>query len=80
MKVLEYVRSNICIIEMIVGIVLISNLFLLPLEEHWWYLQINDKQQYSTVVIWFEIIIMDKSYCGLVKEYLSYIIKYIVGI
>ena len=35
MKVLEYVKSNICTIGMIVGIILIGTLFLLPLEEHW---------------------------------------------
>jgi hypothetical protein len=33
MKVLEYVRSNIYTIGMI--IILIGSLFLLPLEEHW---------------------------------------------
>jgi hypothetical protein len=38
MKVLEYVKSiksNICTIGMIVGILLISSLFFIPLEEHW---------------------------------------------
>jgi hypothetical protein len=35
MKPLKYIKSNICTIGMLVGILLISSLFLIPLEEHW---------------------------------------------
>ncbi len=35
MKPLKYIKLNICTIGMIVGILVISSLFLIPLEEHW---------------------------------------------
>jgi hypothetical protein len=35
MKPLTYIKSNICTIGMIVGIVVIASLFLIPFEEHW---------------------------------------------
>ena len=35
MKPLKYLKSNICIIGMVVGILVISSLFLIPLQEHW---------------------------------------------
>jgi len=35
MKSLKYIKSNICTIGMIVGILVITSLFLIPLEEHW---------------------------------------------
>jgi hypothetical protein len=35
MKVLKYIKLNICTIGMVVGILLIGSLFLIPLEEHW---------------------------------------------
>jgi hypothetical protein len=35
MKPLKYIKSNICTIAMIAGILVISSLFLIPLEEHW---------------------------------------------
>jgi hypothetical protein len=34
-KPLKYIKSNICTIGMLLGIVVITSLFLIPLEEHW---------------------------------------------
>jgi len=36
MKGLKYIKSNIWTLGMLVGILVISSLFLIPLEEHWW--------------------------------------------
>jgi len=41
MKSLKYIKSNICTIGMIVGILVITSLFLIPLEEHWWGIEKN---------------------------------------
>lgn len=35
MKPIKYIKSNICIIGMLAGILIISSLFFIPLEEHW---------------------------------------------
>jgi hypothetical protein len=35
MKTIKYIKSNISIIGMLAGIVIISSLFFMPLEEHW---------------------------------------------
>jgi hypothetical protein len=32
---LKYVKSNIYVVGMVLGIVLISSLFFVPLQEHW---------------------------------------------
>jgi hypothetical protein len=35
MSILKYVKSNIYVVGMVLGIVLISSLFFVPLQEHW---------------------------------------------